>query len=364
MTQSSTRQEPSRRAASRSARISACAVGSCAQLPLVVPGADDLAVADHHRADRHVVVRGGLLGLSQRQPHEVLVAREEELTHACASVGPGGAKLSMSHVVLSVRRPGPMIRRLPVPLLAALPRCRVARRAGAGRPRLRAGQGDRRSAPARPAGVTAQVARAGRARPPPPRSGSSPCAAVSRSPRRSTRCAAGGGVAYAVPDYIAHTAGAYYPDDPGRSGRRGGWASMQWNFLPIIGVNAPAAWSNLIADHRPGGRGVTIAVLDTGVAYRNWRTFHRAPGLLRHPLRRPVRLRRRTTATRSIVTATARSWPASSPRRRTTATGSPAWPTAPRSCRSGSSAPTAPATRRRSRGGFATRWLTARRSST
>src|SRR5947209_2168955 len=52
---------------------------------------------------------------------------------------------------------------------------------------------------------------------------------------------------------------------------------MQWNFLPIIGVNAPQAWSNLIADHRPGGRGVTVAVLDTGVAYRNWRTFHRAP---------------------------------------------------------------------------------------
>jgi serine protease len=85
------------------------------------------------------------------------------------------------------------------------------------------------------------------------------------------------GVAYAVPDYIAHAAGAYYPDDQGRSGRRGGWSAMQWNFLPTVGVNAPGAWANLIADHRPGGRGVTVAVLDTGVAYRNWTTFHRAP---------------------------------------------------------------------------------------
>src|SRR5947209_10879379 len=54
---------------------------------------------------------------------------------------------------------------------------------------------------------------------------------------------------------------------------------MQWNFLPLIGVNAPGAWGNLIADHRPGGRGVTIAVLDTGVAYRSWRTFRQEPDL-------------------------------------------------------------------------------------
>ena len=52
---------------------------------------------------------------------------------------------------------------------------------------------------------------------------------------------------------------------------------MQWNFLPGVGVNAPAAWANLLADHRPGGRGVTVAVLDTGVAYRNWHQFRRSP---------------------------------------------------------------------------------------
>src|SRR5206468_979676 len=51
----------------------------------------------------------------------------------------------------------------------------------------------------------------------------------------------------------------------------------QWNFLAGAGVNAPQAWSNLIADHHAGGRGVTVAVLDTGVAYRKWRGFRRSP---------------------------------------------------------------------------------------
>jgi serine protease len=85
------------------------------------------------------------------------------------------------------------------------------------------------------------------------------------------------GVAYAVPNYIAHTAGSFVPNDPGRSGQPGGWERMQWNFLPGEGVDAPGAWANLIADHRPGGRGVVVAVLDTGVAYRKWRGFSKSP---------------------------------------------------------------------------------------
>jgi serine protease len=52
---------------------------------------------------------------------------------------------------------------------------------------------------------------------------------------------------------------------------------MQWNFLPAAGVNAPIAWQNLLADHHPGGRGVTVAILDTGVAYRSWQQFRRSP---------------------------------------------------------------------------------------
>ncbi len=85
------------------------------------------------------------------------------------------------------------------------------------------------------------------------------------------------GVAYAVPDYVAHAAGAWFPDDRGRSDVAGGWQRMQWNFLVGAGVNAPAGWGNLQAVHRPGARGVVIAVLDTGVAYRNWHSFLRSP---------------------------------------------------------------------------------------
>jgi serine protease len=85
------------------------------------------------------------------------------------------------------------------------------------------------------------------------------------------------GVAFAVPNYIAHAAGSFIPNDPGRGNTPEGWERMQWNFLPQTGINAPEAWANLIADHRPGGRGVTIAVLDTGIAYRDWRQFRKSP---------------------------------------------------------------------------------------
>ena len=85
------------------------------------------------------------------------------------------------------------------------------------------------------------------------------------------------GVAYAEPNYIAHEAGAFYPNDPGRAGQAQGWQKMQWNLLPYTGINAPEGWANLIADHRPGGTGVVVAILDTGVAYRNWGKFRQSP---------------------------------------------------------------------------------------
>ena len=47
----------------------------------------------------------------------------------------------------------------------------------------------------------------------------------------------------------------------------GGWQQLQWNFLAGAGVNAPDAWQHLIDAGHPGGRGVIVAVLDTGVAY-------------------------------------------------------------------------------------------------
>jgi serine protease len=85
------------------------------------------------------------------------------------------------------------------------------------------------------------------------------------------------GVAYAVPNYVAHTAGSWIPDDRGRSRSAQGWQNVQWNFLPVVGVNAPQAWANLIAAGRTGGRGVVVAILDTGVAYRDWHRYRMSP---------------------------------------------------------------------------------------
>ena len=66
----------------------------------------------------------------------------------------------------------------------------------------------------------------------------------------------------------------YVPNDPGNGS---GWQAIQWNFAGPFGINAPAAWEHMIALGRPGGHGVVVAVLDTGVAYR------RRPGYLRSP---------------------------------------------------------------------------------
>ncbi len=86
------------------------------------------------------------------------------------------------------------------------------------------------------------------------------------------------GVSYAVPNFLAHADSlGWIPNDPGRSHQRRGWEKLQWNFLPGVGVDAPRAWANLRADHHPGGRGVTVAILDTGIAYRNWHQFRRSP---------------------------------------------------------------------------------------
>src|SRR5436305_5899166 len=72
-------------------------------------------------------------------------------------------------------------------------------------------------------------------------------------------------VAYAVPDYKVH-ASAFDPNDPGRGS---GWQPLQWNFAGKWGVNALPAWNEAIADHAAGGRGVVVAVIDSGVAYEN-----------------------------------------------------------------------------------------------
>ena len=86
-----------------------------------------------------------------------------------------------------------------------------------------------------------------------------------------------GDVVYAAPNPVAR-ASAFIPNDPGAGGA-GGWQKIQWNFLAEHGVNAPDAWQHLIDAGRPGGRGVRIAVLDSGVAYANRGRFRRSPDL-------------------------------------------------------------------------------------
>jgi serine protease len=83
-------------------------------------------------------------------------------------------------------------------------------------------------------------------------------------------------VVSATPNYVAHIAG-YIPPDPGKARVVGGWQQLQWNFLSGFGVDAPDAWSHLIAAGHPGGRGVTVAVLDTGIAYSNRGRYRRSP---------------------------------------------------------------------------------------
>ena len=76
-------------------------------------------------------------------------------------------------------------------------------------------------------------------------------------------------VAYAVPNYIARA--SLVPNDP--DFRR------QWNLSSPYGINAPTAWDLARASGISGGRGVTVAVLDTGIAYERYRRFRRAPDL-------------------------------------------------------------------------------------
>ena len=86
-------------------------------------------------------------------------------------------------------------------------------------------------------------------------------------------------VEYAVPNYIAHASAIAF-NDPGRDGA--GWASLQWNFLPGTGIDAPTAWQHLVDVGNPGGRGTVIAVLDTGVAYRNFHRYRLSTDFSKH----------------------------------------------------------------------------------
>jgi serine protease len=85
------------------------------------------------------------------------------------------------------------------------------------------------------------------------------------------------GIVFAEPDYVAHAADLFVPNDPGSTAEPAGWEKVQWNFVGPFGVNALQAWANVAAKRRYGGLGVTVAVLDTGVAYANRGRFRRSP---------------------------------------------------------------------------------------
>jgi serine protease len=57
------------------------------------------------------------------------------------------------------------------------------------------------------------------------------------------------------------------PNDSGKIAQPAAWMQLQWNFVGPYGVDAPHAWGNVAAAGAAGGAGVTVAVLDTGVAY-------------------------------------------------------------------------------------------------
>jgi serine protease len=113
-------------------------------------------------------------------------------------------------------------------------------------------------------------------------------------------------VEYAQPNYAARASAVepepapagLDPDDPGTleapavgsTATVGGWATKQWDFLNYSGsgttklptspggIDAVGAWENLEKVGRPGGQGVIVAVLDSGIAYRDFGTkYLRSP---------------------------------------------------------------------------------------
>jgi serine protease len=90
-------------------------------------------------------------------------------------------------------------------------------------------------------------------------------------------------VASAQPRLVARVADG--PDDTGLASRSaaaaGGWAQAQWDLTGPFGIDAPDAWPLARASGRAPGAGVTVAVLDTGLAYANRPPFRRSPDISR-----------------------------------------------------------------------------------
>jgi serine protease len=267
--------------------------GVGAQLALVAGGGERLAVAGNDGANRHVALALGLAGARNRQVHQLLVRGSGNLTlHTCGSMCHynfvGGLVLgdSSSNAGICERR-RQMNRCLPTAaatLLTAL--CLTTGPAWAA-----SGVGAAHGFAPRQLLVKFTNGQATRTVVLPSRIDVREAATALRDSAR---------VEYAVPNYIATASVtgdepvATIPNDPGpitgTPGPPGGWVTKQWNFLPWEGVATPllpispggidaaGAWRHLEEVGHPGAEGVTVAVLDTGIAYRaRGSRFRRSP---------------------------------------------------------------------------------------
>jgi serine protease len=88
-------------------------------------------------------------------------------------------------------------------------------------------------------------------------------------------------VAHIAQDATPEPPSPIVPFDVGLTGQPGGWRALQWNFLDQqYGIDVEPAWARLALAGRPGGRGIVVAVLDTGVAYANHGRFRQSPDLV------------------------------------------------------------------------------------
>ena len=79
-------------------------------------------------------------------------------------------------------------------------------------------------------------------------------------------------------------AAAYVPNDSGVASAAGppaGWAAVQWELNGPFGIAAPQAWSQASKLGGSGGKGVKIAILDSGIAYATRGPYLPSPDLSR-----------------------------------------------------------------------------------
>ncbi len=262
--------------------------GVAAQLALVAGCREKLAIAGDDGADRHIAMTFCLAGSLDRQAHQALLCViADPVWHSIREYGTDNfaSEPVLNRMLAQCRDSASrddrrMIRRLPI-LTAVVLLTSAAATTSAG-----ASTGVSRAREFVPHQVVLKLEgqSSGRAVDLPPGVGVRSAAAALRSSSR---------VVYAAPNYIATASDkastpvpeSELPNDPGPianpSTPPGGWVSLQWNFLPweatgspllpasAGGIDAVGAWRNLIAAKRRGAHGVTIAVLDTGIAYRN-----------------------------------------------------------------------------------------------